>query len=114
MQPSFLIVADGTTGSAADALSALQSIPELSVTELGHERGITDSVGGLVEWAVKFAGDVSGLADVLIGVAEKYFAGSDIRVRFGDREVEVSNVRRDELLEVLGAVKALADEAEAL
>jgi hypothetical protein len=114
MQPSVTIVAEGDERNMNEALSALHHIPQVSVTEIGEERGIVEGAGKLIKWAVEFAGDAGSLADALIRIAEKYFAGSSIKVRYGDREIEISNVRRDELIEVLNTVKGMAEEAGSL
>lgn len=114
MDPSITIVAEGEKADVSEALSALQKVPQVTVTEIGEERGIMDGAGKLIKWAVEFAGDAGKLADALIAIAEKYFTGSSIKVRFGDREIEISNVRRDELLEVLTAVRDMAREADSL
>ena len=114
MQPSLTIMAEGDENRVHEALSALNQVPQVSATEIGAERGIVEGAGTLFKWVLEFAGDAAGLADTLIGLAEKYFAGSSIKVRYGDREIEVSNVRRDELIEVLNTVKDMAAEASSL
>ncbi len=114
MQPSLTIMAEGDESRVQEALSALNQVPKVSATEIGVERGIVEGAGKLFKWVMEFAGDASGLADALIAIAEKYFAGSSIKVRYGDREIEISNVRRDELIAVLNTVKDMAAEADSL
>ena len=114
MTAKITLIVDEEKGAVRQAVDELDTIEGISVTEINEERGVFDGAGKLVKWAVGFAGDAGKVADILIKVAEKYFEGSSIKVRFGDREIEVNNVQRDELIETLKAVQEMTSEASAL
>lgn len=111
MNPKITILLEGKDVDEAAAQSALESVPEFKVNKVGQERGVIEATGKLVAWVAEFSGNVGKIVDALLKVAENQLAGSKIKIKYGDKEIEVSGVKRSQLMETLEQVQSMAQSA---
>jgi hypothetical protein len=108
------LVAEGDALDENTTEQELASINGAQLERTGPERGIGETTVKIVRWIFDFAGDISKVADALVKVAENQPAGVEIKVKYGNREIKVSNVNRDQVAETLSTLHNMAQTAEEL
>ena len=101
MNPRVTIEVRGLQGSVEDARRELESATGGSVTAYDTTRG---SVGDAINFIAELSGSVSQVAERLINLAKTTLAGSEITVKAQGMEINLTNVPRDQLVEILRMV----------
>ena len=101
MNPEITIIIEGGSLDESQVQAALESIPEMQVTPVGPGRGPVSGLIKAFEFAAEFGGVTSKVADALIGQAQNQLAGASVKVKIGEIEVEVGNLKRGQIMEVL-------------
>lgn len=101
MQPRITISVANLQGSAEEAEQALASAVGGTVTQYGATRG---GIGDVLNLIADISGPATMIADKLLGVAKNAMAGAELTVKAEGLEVDLKNVPRDKLVEVLQMV----------
>lgn len=114
MGAQITLIAEGEALDADGTEQELGRLSDATFERIGPERGVAETAVKVVRWVLEFAGDISKIADTLVKVAESQPPGVDIKVKFGDREVVVSNVNREKLKDTLNMIYNMAQATEEL
>lgn len=106
MQPRITISVANLPGTAEDAEQEIAAAVGGDVSTYGTTRGALAD-------AINFIADISGpagmIADKLLGLAKTAMAGSELTVKAQGVEIDLKNVPRDKLVEVLQMVLDASD-----
>jgi len=111
MNPKITIVAEGEDIDEAATQSILETISELTIRKVGQERGVIDAAGKAIMWVAEIAGGTSKIVDALLKVAENQLAGTSLKVKYGNTEIEISNMKRSQLMQALDKAQQVAQAA---
>jgi len=111
MNPQITIIAEGGRVDGTAVKSALEAVPGVKATEVGPDRGLAQGARKVPSFVMEFVGGSAKVGDALIEQATKQLAGAKLKIKFGEVEIEVSNVNRSQVIEVLGRSAEIAKAA---
>jgi len=114
MNPKVMIIASGEKVDEKKVESTLRTIQGLKLQTGVPERGIATGATKAVKWVAEFLGGSSKVAELLIGQATKEFAGASIKIQVEGKVVEINNVNRSQIIDVLDRAAEIAKKQDEL
>jgi hypothetical protein len=114
MNPQITIIATGDNLDRQRIESVLGAIPELTLQLEGPERGYLTGAVKAVKWVAEYLGKSGKVADLLIQQATKELAGASIKIQFDGKVIEVNNLNRSQIIEVLDRAAAITQKQNSL
>ena len=81
--------------------SALETIPELKLEKIGESRGLALGATKALTFVAEFIGDSAKVTDALLEQATSQLAGGSFKVQYCGIIIEVTNVNRSQLADLL-------------
>lgn len=111
MNPQIVIIAEGDEVEETTIKSALENIPGVKATKVGPDRGLAQGARKALSFVMEFVGGSAKVGDALIEQATKQLAGAKLKIKFGEVEIELSNVNRSQVMEALAKSAEIAKAA---
>lgn len=114
MSAKITLLAEGEALDINETNKQLASLNDTDVETAETDRGMLTAALSVGKWIIEYAGDIGKLVDALIKIKESQPDGVKLKIKHGDLDVEIDNVHRDELINVLRELKELNMAADAL
>lgn len=111
MNPEITVIAEGDKVEESKVRAALEAIPGVRATAIGPDRGLVQGATKALKFALEFVGGSAKVGDALIEQATKQLAGAKLKIKFGEVEIELSNVNRSQVMEALAKSAEIAKAA---
>lgn len=113
MDASVTIIVEAEAMDPAAAETALSQVGT-RLRRVGESRSVGSSAKKAFKWILDFTGDTAKAGEALIEQATRELAGATVKIQAGNVLVEVTNVNRSQILDVMAAAAATANDAHAL
>ena len=114
MTAKITLFAEGDALDYTQAETQLASIKDTEIEAAETDRGLLTTALSVGKWIIEYAGDIGKLVDALIKIKESQPDGVKLKIKHNGLDVEIDNLHRDELINVLRELKELNEAAAVL
>ncbi len=114
MGAKITLLAEGDALDIDKTEEQLVTLNDIQIEEAETDRGLMGTALIVGKWIIEYAGDIGKLVDSLIKIRESQPEGVKLKLKHGNLDVEIENIHRDELINILHELKELNAAAEAL
>jgi len=98
----------------ATVKSAFEDMPELRITKTSESRGLGSGASKAVKLIAELVGVPGKVTDAILEKALEPLAGASIKVQYSDTIIELTNVTRSQVTDLLETAIIAANEASRL
>lgn len=114
MGAKITLTAEGDALDVEQTGKQLSSLKDTDIEKAETDRGVFGAALTVGKWILEYAGDLSKLVDALIKIKNSQPDGVKLKLKHGNLDIEIDNINRDELINILRELKDLNMAAEAL
>ncbi len=114
MSAKITLLAEGKALDVVETNKQLAALQDTVIETAETDRGMLSAALSIGKWIIEYAGDIGKLVDALVKIKESQPDGVKLKLQHGDFDVEIDNLNRDELINVLRELKELNMAADAL
>ncbi len=113
MNPKITLIVESEQIDEATVEKALGTAGS-RIERVGETRSVGSAATKAFKWILEFTGDAAKAGDKLIEQATKELAGAAVKIQIDSTVIEVSNVNRSQVIEVMEKAQQVAQQAKSL